>query len=77
MRYLLLLSMTLLVLWGYGQSDEQRVVLVIHGGAGTILRSQMTPQKEKEYKDALSAALHKGYSILKNGEVRSMRWKQL
>lgn len=67
MRYLLWLSMTLLVLWSYGQSDERRIVLVIHGGAGTILRSQMTPQKEKEYRDALSAALHKGYRILKNG----------
>ncbi|MBX3253577.1 MAG: isoaspartyl peptidase/L-asparaginase [Chitinophagaceae bacterium] len=47
--------------------NEQKVVLVIHGGAGTILKSQMTPEKEKEYRDALSVALHKGYAILKNG----------
>jgi L-asparaginase / beta-aspartyl-peptidase len=41
--------------------------LAIHGGAGTILRSSMTPQKEKAYTDALSEAIDSGYSILKNG----------
>jgi beta-aspartyl-peptidase (threonine type) len=50
---------------GEGLSDK--FVLVIHGGAGTIRKSQMTPQKEKAYMDALNAALEKGYSILKNG----------
>ncbi|MGN6436335.1 MAG: isoaspartyl peptidase/L-asparaginase family protein [Agriterribacter sp.] len=67
MKCLLITIMVCCVLSGYTQTNERRVVLVIHGGAGTILRSQMTAEKEKEYKDALSAALHKGYAILKNG----------
>jgi beta-aspartyl-peptidase (threonine type) len=46
---------------------SSKFVLVIHGGAGTILKSQMTPEKEKAYTDALNTALDIGYSILKNG----------
>jgi len=41
--------------------------IAIHGGAGTILKSQMTAEKEKEYKDGLLAALQAGYEILENG----------
>jgi beta-aspartyl-peptidase (threonine type) len=44
-----------------------KTVLVIHGGAGTILKSQMTPEKEQAYKDALTGALQKGYAVLQNG----------
>jgi L-asparaginase / beta-aspartyl-peptidase len=46
---------------------RSRFVLVIHGGAGTILKSQMTPEKEKLYNDALNKALDIGYAILKKG----------
>jgi L-asparaginase / beta-aspartyl-peptidase len=46
---------------------QQKPVLVIHGGAGTILQSQMTPAKEKAYREALELALTKGYAILKAG----------
>jgi beta-aspartyl-peptidase (threonine type) len=46
---------------------SDKFVLVIHGGAGTILKSQMTPEKEKAYNDALNQALDKSYVILKNG----------
>lgn len=42
-------------------------VLVIHGGAGTILKKNMTPEKEKAYRDKLTEALQTGYDILKNG----------
>lgn len=48
-------------------SLSDKFVLVIHGGAGTILRSQMSPEKEKAYTAALNTALEKGYAILKNG----------
>lgn len=48
-------------------SGQDRYVLVIHGGAGTILRSQLTPEKEKEYKEALKSALMAGYDIIKKG----------
>jgi beta-aspartyl-peptidase (threonine type) len=39
--------------------------IAIHGGAGTILRSQMSAEKEAAYKKALSDALHAGYEVLK------------
>jgi L-asparaginase / beta-aspartyl-peptidase len=38
--------------------------LVIHGGAGTILKADMTPELEIAYKTALQEALHAGYAIL-------------
>jgi len=41
--------------------------IAIHGGAGTILKSEMTAEKEKAYSDALNSALEAGYSVLKNG----------
>ena len=43
------------------------ISIVIHGGAGTILRSTMTPDKEKAYQKALSEALNLSYQILENG----------
>lgn len=46
---------------------KNKFVLVVHGGAGTILKSQMTPEKEKAYTDALNEALEKGSAILQNG----------
>jgi L-asparaginase / beta-aspartyl-peptidase len=48
-------------------TNNAKTVLVIHGGAGTILKSQMTAEKEQAYKSALTEALQKGYSILKGG----------
>ncbi|TLV02659.1 isoaspartyl peptidase/L-asparaginase [Dyadobacter luticola] len=44
-----------------------KITLVIHGGAGTITRANMSPEKEKAYRDALNEALQKGYAILKKG----------
>lgn len=41
--------------------------IAIHGGAGTILRSEMSPSMEKAYRQALSDALQKGYVILEAG----------
>ena len=47
--------------------DPSRITLVIHGGAGTITRANMTPEKEKAYNEALNQALQTGYAILKKG----------
>ena len=41
--------------------------IVIHGGAGTIERSTMTPEKERAYRAGLERALTAGYEILKQG----------
>lgn len=44
-----------------------KYTLVIHGGAGTILRENMTPEMEKAYKLGLEAALNAGYTLLHKG----------
>lgn len=41
--------------------------LAIHGGAGTILKSTMTPKKELAYTAALQDAIQAGEAILKKG----------
>src|SRR3954469_19575138 len=48
-------------------AEENKFVLVIHGGAGTIERATMTPEREKEYRAGLERALNTGYEILKDG----------
>lgn len=44
----------------------KKFTIAIHGGAGTILKSSMTPEKEVAYKQALQTALDAGYNALKN-----------
>ena len=41
--------------------------LVIHGGAGTLERSKMTPQQEQEYRAGLERSLRAGLEILQRG----------
>ncbi|OFY87879.1 MAG: beta-aspartyl-peptidase [Bacteroidetes bacterium RIFCSPLOWO2_12_FULL_35_15] len=41
--------------------------IAIHGGAGTILRSTMTPEKEANYKNGLEEAINSAETILKKG----------
>lgn len=43
------------------------VTLVIHGGAGTILKEQMTAERERAYHEALKQALEAGYAVLLEG----------
>ncbi|HUH12342.1 MAG TPA: isoaspartyl peptidase/L-asparaginase [Longimicrobiales bacterium] len=46
------------------------VGLVIHGGAGTIRRSDMTPEQDAEYRAKLNEALDAGYAVLeRNGSA--------
>ena len=49
------------------KDDERKIAIVIHGGAGTILKKNMTPEMELEYKRVLELAINTGYAILKNG----------
>lgn len=43
---------------------KKRVVLAVHGGAGIILRSELKPEVEEQYRSALKDALRAGYAIL-------------
>ncbi|MBW8684336.1 isoaspartyl peptidase/L-asparaginase family protein [Chitinophaga rhizophila] len=46
---------------------QEKYVLVIHGGAGTILKKNMTAQKEAAYKAGLEDALKAGYKVIQAG----------
>jgi len=51
-------------------SKEEKIndfAIIIHGGAGTILKKNMTDEKEAAYKAKLEEAIKVGYNILKNG----------
>jgi len=47
-----------------------KFTIAVHGGAGTISKKSMTPEKETAYLKALNDAITAGYNILdKNGDV--------
>ena len=48
-------------------AGEHPVVIVIHGGAGVIERSHMSPEREASYRAGLAAALDAGYAVLERG----------
>ena len=48
--------------------QNPRLGFIIHGGAGTIKRGSMTPEKEKEFRDKLTEALLAGYKALQDGK---------
>ncbi len=77
MRALLLSFISLILLACTSQEKKASVMaaskekapyaIVIHGGAGTILKKNMTDERETQYIAALNEALDVGEGILKNG----------
>ena len=72
MRTLLCILMTVCSYTLYAQqtsttSNTGKYVLVIHGGAGTLNKSQFTPALEAKYKSGLDSALLMGNAILEKG----------
>ena len=67
MKKLLILLSYLLIISCSIDSNENKIGIVIHGGAGTILKENMTPELEKSYMIKLEEAVTAGYDILKNG----------
>jgi beta-aspartyl-peptidase (threonine type) len=49
------------------EAEAPRWTIAIHGGAGVILRDDMTPEREAEYRAALQSALDAGAEVLRNG----------
>lgn len=48
-------------------ASAQKAMLVIHGGAGTILKKNMTDEMEKQYREGLETALRAGHAVLTRG----------
>jgi beta-aspartyl-peptidase (threonine type) len=51
------------------QENKEKYILVIHGGAGTITKANLSAKKEADYRAALTLALQTGYNVLKAGKT--------
>lgn len=49
--------------------QNPRIGFIIHGGAGSMKKGSMTPEKEAAYREALTAALMAGYRALQDGKT--------
>lgn len=67
MKRLALILILFLAVFCLQAQQTSNYTIVIHGGAGTILKKNITPEKEAAIKAKLNYALHVGDSILKNG----------
>ncbi len=48
-------------------ASATQFAIALHGGAGTILKQNMSPEMEAAYRSKLTEALQTGYAILKKG----------
>ncbi|WP_102796911.1 isoaspartyl peptidase/L-asparaginase family protein [Bowmanella denitrificans] len=62
----ILLSLTAMTLSTQAQ-DHSPIAIAIHGGAGTISKAQLTPEREQQYRAKLEEAVTAGYALLQNG----------
>jgi beta-aspartyl-peptidase (threonine type) len=70
MKLFSLLILLTMVFTVRAQSDglsKEKVILVIHGGAGKKKKKNMTAEKEAAYEQKLTQALEAGYKVIKNG----------
>ncbi|MFY9243821.1 MAG: isoaspartyl peptidase/L-asparaginase [Polaribacter sp.] len=79
MKQILFILSFLIVSYGCNKSPENvseekkedlkvnEFAIIIHGGAGTILKKNMSDEKEAAYKAKLEEAIKVGHTILKNG----------
>jgi len=67
MKQLTVILLFLLSVLNTQAQTTSNYTIVIHGGAGTILKKNMSSEKEAAYRTKLNEALQLGDSILKNG----------
>lgn len=65
MRFIILSVSMLLSTWVLSQ---EKYILVIHGGAGSISKENVSPEEEKAYKAKLEEALKAGYAEIQQGK---------
>lgn len=68
-KILFLLILPLMTLSISSNESTPQFGIVIHGGAGTILKEHMTPEKEKAYQDKLNEVLTLGHEMLAAGRT--------
>jgi len=68
-KYLCLL---IIILFSCNNNDENKIAIVIHGGAGIILKENISKSKEDSIINKLDEAVSKGWELLKKGESSEM-----
>ena len=64
-KYLCLL---IILLFSCNNNDENRIAIVIHGGAGIILKENISKSKEDSIINKLDKAISKGWELLNEGK---------
>ena len=64
-KYLCLL---IIILFSCNNHDENKIAIVIHGGAGIILKENISKSKEDSIINKLDEAISKGWELLKKGK---------
>jgi beta-aspartyl-peptidase (threonine type) len=64
-KYLCLL---IILLFSCDNKEENKIAIVIHGGAGIILKENISKSKEDSIINKLDEAISKGWELLKKGE---------
>ena len=62
------LSLLIILLFSCNNNDENKIAIVIHGGAGIILKENISKTKEDSIINKLDEAISKGWEILKEGK---------
>ena len=68
-KYLCLL---IIILFSCNNHDENKIAIVIHGGAGIILKENISKSKEDSIINKLDEAISKGWGLLKKGQSSEM-----
>lgn len=67
-KRLALVTATFVFALGLAAQDAGRkIMLVVHGGAGTITRANLSPELEKQYREKMTEAMRAGHAILAKG----------
>ncbi|HUR82425.1 MAG TPA: isoaspartyl peptidase/L-asparaginase [Thermoanaerobaculia bacterium] len=62
-----LVLVTATFVFALGAAGAEKIMLVIHGGAGTITRKSMTAEAEQQYRAGMEQALRTGHAVLMKG----------
>lgn len=63
----LFLFFTLFIAFTINAQEKPKFGLILHGGAGSIKKGSLTPEKEAEYDKVITQCLQTGYKILEDG----------
>lgn len=68
MKRIALIPLAMFIAMSFSPSSmKPRFGIAIHGGAGAILKSRITPEQDARYRQRLLEALERGYAILERG----------